>query len=106
MFHHRGSQLPPACPPGYLLTPQPLPVAPVQAVCFLEEGRTYVPPKPWSQGEEGYWADQLVLLPAAAQQFVARLREQQQQEAQEGGQQQAEGGGDKGQRQRGVAAAG
>ncbi|PSC71468.1 heat shock [Micractinium conductrix] len=78
----------------------------LQAVCFLEEGRTYVPPKPWSQGEEGYWADQLVLLPAAAQQFVARLREQQQQEAQEGGQQQAEGGGDKGQRQRGVAAAG
>ena len=44
-----------------------------QAVCFLETGRTYVPPKPWSQDDEAKWVGELLLLSPEVQQLVQRF---------------------------------
>lgn len=48
----------------------------MQALCFLEVGRTYVPAKPWALQEEGKWVADARLLPPAVCQFVERFRAQ------------------------------
>ena len=52
----------------------------MQAVCFLEAGRTFVAPKPWLQGEEPKWVASEVLLPPAVRSCLEKFREQAQQQ--------------------------
>ena len=53
----------------------------LQALCFMEAGRTYVPAKPWNPGEESKWVAAAHLLPPTVHQFVDRFRSQQAPEA-------------------------
>jgi hypothetical protein len=49
----------------------------LQALCFMEAGRTYVPAKPWNPGEESKWVAAPHLLHPTVRQFVDRFRSQQ-----------------------------
>ena len=48
----------------------------LQALCFLEAGRTWVPPKPWEAGSSGAHISELVLLPAAVQKLLQNLKKE------------------------------
>lgn len=48
----------------------------LQALCFLEAGRAFVPAKPWRPQEESGWVGEEHLLPPAVRQFVQRFRQQ------------------------------
>ncbi|KAL4457675.1 hypothetical protein ABPG75_012540 [Micractinium tetrahymenae] len=57
----------------------------LQALCFLEQGRTFVPAKPWANGEESKWVSEELLLPPAVREHVARLRAQRQEQGEQMG---------------------
>lgn len=48
----------------------------LQALCFLEAGRAFVPAKPWLPQEESGWVAEEHLLPPAVRQSVQRFRSQ------------------------------
>ena len=46
----------------------------LQAACFLESGKTWVPAKPWERERDGVWVEgQVQLLSKEAQRLVAML---------------------------------
>lgn len=45
----------------------------MQAVCFLEAGKAFVPAKPWDPRDESKWVTELHLLPTEAQQYIAKF---------------------------------
>lgn len=57
----------------------------MQALCFLEQGRTFVPAKPWVHSDEGKWVTEEVLLAPAVREHVARLRAQQHEQGEQMG---------------------
>lgn len=74
---------PSLCP---MLTPRAArPLACPQALCFLEQGRTFVPAKPWVRGEEGKWVAEELLLSPAVRAHLARLRAQRQEQGEQMG---------------------
>ena len=48
----------------------------LQALCFAQAGRAFVPPKPWAAGEEARWASHPAALPPAARALLQRLTQQ------------------------------
>lgn len=57
-----------------------LPALCVQAVCFLESGRAFVPAKPWRRGQESCWVASAAHLSPAAREYLDKFRQQQQQQ--------------------------
>ena len=47
----------------------------LQALCFAQAGRAFVPPKPWALGEEARWAVREAELPPAARALAQKLRQ-------------------------------
>lgn len=45
----------------------------LQAACFAEAGRTYVPAKPWEAGARPRWVDAAQALPKTVQALLAQL---------------------------------
>ena len=48
----------------------------LQALCFLEAGSTWVPPKPWEAGSFGARISELALLPDAVQKLLHKLKKE------------------------------
>ncbi|KAL4442949.1 hypothetical protein ABPG77_008440 [Micractinium sp. CCAP 211/92] len=57
----------------------------LQALCFLEHGRTFVPAKPWAHGEESKCVSEELLLAPAVREHVARMRAQRQEQGEQMG---------------------